>query len=271
VNSVIQWNIDFSPIRFTSAILNYVYKFLDKRACIQSDFHVDLNSRALTARQSLYGLKPDGRGKVVPVGIWRHKIISPTINRLKKPTIVFLGNLMPRLGIELFLEVAAATQLRIPNLSIEVIGGGEYLVHTKDYASRLGLEFTVFHGELSEDDFMPILGRCCVGFAPYVSDPASFSNFADPSKVKNYIQASLPVFISNVTHNAQLIVDKGAGELIGTDPIEIADSTASLLKNPDAWLEKALASERLALEYDWAQLLDNFFDIELIQKGSQRE
>ena len=110
---------------------------------------------------------------------------------------------------------------------------------------------------------MPILGRCCIGFAPYVSDPDSFSNFADPSKVKNYIQASLPVFISNVTHNAQLIVDKGAGEIIGTNPTEIADSTIALIGDPELWMRKALASESLATEYDWNELLDKFFDLEM--------
>jgi glycosyltransferase involved in cell wall biosynthesis len=263
VRVVIQWNIDFSPIRFKSAVLNYVYKSLDKKACLFSDFHVDLNSRALLARQTLYKLKSDDRGKVVPVGIWRQKIISPTINRLEKPSIVFLGNLMPRLGIELFLNVAAIAQSRLTGLSIDVIGGGAYLGHTKEYASQLGLKSVVFHGNLTENEFMPILGRCCIGFAPYVSDPDSFSNFADPSKVKNYIQASLPVFISNVTHNAQLIVDKGAGEIIGTNPTEIADSTIALIGDPELWMRKALASESLATEYDWNELLDKFFDLEM--------
>ena len=270
VRVVIQWNIDFSPVRFKSVVLNYVYKLLDKKACLLSDFHVDLNPRALQARQSLYKMKSDGRGKVVPVGIWKQKIISPTVARLENPTIVFLGNLMPRLGIELFLEIAKATQLKMSNLSIEVIGGGTYLGHTKDYASRLDLKSIIFRGELSETDFMPILGKCCIGFAPYLSDPNSFSNFADPSKVKNYIQASLPVFISEVTHNAQLIVDKGAGELIGTNPIEIADSTIALISNPDLWMRKALASESLATEYDWNELLDEFFDFKLMLSSSKR-
>jgi glycosyltransferase involved in cell wall biosynthesis len=263
VQVVIQWNIDFSPIRFKSKVLNYVYKSLDKKACLLSDFHVDLNFRALQARQTLYKLNSDDRGKVVPVGIWREKIISPTMNRLEKPSIVFLGNLMPRLGIELFLNVAANAQTRLPNLTVDVIGGGAYLGHTKEYASQLGVKSIFFHGNLTENEFMPILGKCCVGFAPYVADPDSFSNFADPSKVKNYIQASLPVFISNVTHNAQLIVDKGAGELIGTNPIEIAESTVALISNPDMWMRKALASESLAREYDWNELLDYFFDLEM--------
>lgn len=262
VGTVVHWNIDFVPRRFENAALDRLYRFLDRQACLRSDVRVDLNHRALDARTREYRL--GGRGAepmVVPVGIWTDQSERCDARSFDAPKLVFLGNLAERQGIFEFVDAAAEVIRSMPAVRAEVIGDGPIGDAVRARAAELGFGDSIrFHGEVMDPPKLSaLLADCAIGFAPYRRDPSSFSNFADPSKVKSYLGAGLPIVMSDVPPVARRLEKAGAAVIAEPDSTEIAEAARTLLRDRAAWGRARLAAAAFADELDWNLVLDDFF------------
>jgi glycosyltransferase involved in cell wall biosynthesis len=262
VGQVVHWNIDFVPRRFENPVLERVYRALDRNACLHSDIRLDLNRRALDARTEEYGLQHTGATPmVVPVGLWTDGVPRCGPDAFDSQRLVFLGNLAERQGIFEFVEMVALLVHEHPGLVADVIGGGEIEGEVRARAASLGLSGTVsFHGNVSDPgELAALLAECTIGFAPYRKDPMSFSNYADPSKVKSYLGAGLPIVMSDVPPVAAVLQREGAALVVEPRPRELADATRTLLGDRAAWERCHASAARFADTLDWNLVLDRFF------------
>jgi hypothetical protein len=107
VKRVIQWNIDFSPRRFSNPLLNSMYNYLDKIGFMFADMQVALNSRAAAARAARYGDTCNSH-IIVPVGISKFEISPIPEGNFDDKRIFFLGNLSPTVGTDIFIAAGTA-------------------------------------------------------------------------------------------------------------------------------------------------------------------
>ena len=262
VGQVVHWNIDYVPQRFENRSLDRIYRFLDRNACLRADVRLDLNERALAARTDEYGLQRSGAiPMVVPVGIWAADVARCAPEAYDARTLVFLGNLAERQGIFEFVDMMRILVDEVPGVRAEVVGGGDIESAVRARADALGLADVVrFHGDVNDPTrFQEILAGCSIGCAPYRKDPSSFSNFADPSKVKSYLGASLPVIITDVPPIARTLEATGAAVVAEPEPADLARAARVLLDDRAAWQRARRSSGNFADSLDWNRVLGDFF------------
>jgi glycosyltransferase involved in cell wall biosynthesis len=263
VGTVVHWNIDFVPRRFESRALDRTYRFLDRQACLRADVRLELNERALEARTEAYGLSDRGATPlVVPVGIWTAESERCKLSAFDAQRLVFLGNLAERQGIFEFVDATAELTRTVPGLRADVIGDGAIMGDVQAHARAQGLAGKItFHGEIVHPkELNALLAECTIGFAPYRKDPASFSNYADPSKVKSYLGAALPIVITDVPPIARHLEARGAAVITEPEGAAVAAAARTLLGDRAAWEGARHAASAVADELDWNRVGDELFD-----------
>ncbi len=101
-----------------------------------------------------------------------------------------------------------------------------------------------------------VLSKAVVAVAPYRPDPSSFTQFADPGKLKAYLGAGLPILLTDVPPNAAELVTEAGAEIITFDARQLADRIRSLVEKPTEWSVRHAAATEYAKGYDWNRLFD---------------
>lgn len=268
VKTVVHWNIDYSPRRFKNCILNRVYNSLDKFAVRRADFHVELTQRAMSARLKRYRQVLRDTDFVIPVGINTQCIPHFDDERFGRKRIAFIGNLTVQQGVIQMIEAFAIATKAIPSLQLDVIGDGEIRDTMTQLAHELGVHDAItFHGRLEPEEFRTVLNAATVGLAPFLKNENSFSNFADPSKVKNYLEAGLPVLISSVPEIASKLEESECALICEPDRWGISAGLIEILNDYSRWESMCAQSMDLARTLDWVSVLRPLNDV-LLEAGS---
>jgi glycosyltransferase involved in cell wall biosynthesis len=190
---LVHWHIDFSPTRFRSKVLNRIYKFVDKYATKNCDYHVDITQKANDIRTLQYGLKTNKPTFICGVGVHENHILKK--KNTEKKDVIFIGNLRDGQGLESIIDLAEVFLKNDPKTKFKVIGNGKILNSLINNAEKKGLLNVnlEFLGELSEKDLREHADKAFIGLIPYSKDDKSFSYFSDPSKIKEYLSAKLIV------------------------------------------------------------------------------
>jgi glycosyltransferase involved in cell wall biosynthesis len=141
---------------------------------------------------------------------------------------------------------------------LDIAGHGPQERELRAMVGRLGLgDAVTFHGFLSDHrDVEAFLARASVAAAPYEDTPDSFTRFADPSKLKSYLAAGLPIVLTPVPNNAAELADRGGAEVVPDDAEAIAAAIARCLASPQEWTARRAAALSYARGFDWSTLLD---------------
>ncbi|KMO70733.1 glycosyltransferase family 4 protein [Mycolicibacterium chlorophenolicum] len=92
---------------------------------------------------------------------------SLTAPRSPTPRVVVLSRLVPHKQIEDALDAVARLRPRIPDLHLDVVGGGWWAQRLIDHAERLGIADAVtFHGHIDDDTKHAVLQRSWVNVLP---------------------------------------------------------------------------------------------------------
>jgi glycosyltransferase involved in cell wall biosynthesis len=253
---VVQWNIDFSPRRFKNSLLNDIYNFLDGVGFHYSDIQIDLNSKALQARFERHGEHSLNRHLVLPVGI-QSELISPIPrDNFKSKSICFLGNLTSTVGADLFVSSIPKVIRVHPDANFHIIGDGPESENLKLLANSIDCDrYLVWHGNQDEAGIKRILIRGCLAIAPYPKLSHSFSNYSDPSKIKNYLQFGLPILTTNVTPISESLFEAGLAVEVSPSSEDIARVIGEVLSDYEKWDLMRSASIEFAREFAWDRIL----------------
>lgn len=264
IKKVIQWNIDYSPQRFGNRYLNCLYNRLDRFSFTHSDIQIDLTQSALNARTKRYLISSNNIHRVVPVGIWRNSIEPICSSNFDEPRVVFLGNLSSRLGIEVFIDSIPKIAKFVPHARFDVIGASLNISSFMSRAESLGISHLIsWHGNQEEEGIRSILIRSTIASAPYLRDPNSFSNFADPSKIKHYLQFGIPIVMTDVPPIANKLFEEGAAVKCLDSAESFSATVVSVLNDRNCWLGLRDSSGKLALEFSWEKILGNLLDSDI--------
>lgn len=257
-SAVVHWNVDFVPRRFNNPILNSIYEHLDSYCWRESDVHVELTANALEARARHYGVTISAKDQVVPMGSWpseTNRIIQAN-HALQK--IVFVGHLVPRMGLETAIKAMSAVRVKCPRATLRIIGDGPDNARLRELVRQLELDDAVsFSGFLERsEEVEEELSSATVAIAPYELAPDNFTAFADPGKLKMYVGAGLPILTTNVAPFAQELFMSGAAEEVFPDEDSIACSLIKTLEDEGRWNQMRSAAQVVGERYSWPSILE---------------
>jgi glycosyltransferase involved in cell wall biosynthesis len=256
---VVLWSVDFTPDRFgRGSPVTRLYDSLDGIACRRADARVELSEAARDARASRLGLAAGVTPvHVVPMGAWLERVPQVPDDGFSGRRAVFLGHLTARQGVELLVDALALLRARGSELVLDVVGGGERLPELKERARAAGVEDAVrFRGFVPDlRDVERLLAEASVAVAPYAPDGRTFTRYADPGKLKNYLAAGLPIVMTDVPPNARELAAEAGAELVAYEAAALADALEAALASPDRWRERRAAALAYVRRFDWPELL----------------
>ncbi|PIR43017.1 hypothetical protein COV24_05185 [candidate division WWE3 bacterium CG10_big_fil_rev_8_21_14_0_10_32_10] len=215
---VIYYTIDYTPQRFVNSILNNFYHYLDKVCLKYADLTWNVSPRIAEGREKIQGLEQNVYNKqiVVPIGVWPSKKKSKNLLKIHKHTLVYAGGLSKHQGVQLVLKAIPLIVKKIKDFKFIVIGLGGYESELKKMCKRLKIEkYVEFKGYIEKhEDVMKIISQCGLAVAMYNKNFAKWSYYADPSKIKAYLGAGVPVITTNLTYLAQELVDNKCGLVV---------------------------------------------------------
>lgn len=260
IGKVNYWAIDFVPVsRFKSGIKNFIYHSINKFGYRNADEMWDLSPRMVDAREEFLGIKKDSyrNHRVVPYGMWLYRIKRYSYAECEKDTLVFMGNLMEKQGVQLVLEVVSEIIKKLPNFKFKVIGTGKYesVLHQKVKDQKIE-KYVNFLGKIEKnEDLEEEIAKSCVAIAPYISKLDTWTKYADPGKIKTYLACGVPVLLTDVPWNAKEIEKLECGKIITEDPKNIAKNVIMLM-NKD--INKKFRNN--AIEYSKGFDYENIFN-----------
>lgn len=252
---VVYWAVDFVPDRFgPRSPLTRLYDRLDRLCARRVDLRVELTAAALAARTARLRLGPDAAPThVAPVGVWYDRVEKTPADGWRSRRVVFIGHFVPRQGVGTLLDAVAL----LPDVRLDLAGRGPLEAELRSRVAALGIEDRVaFHGYLSDHrDVERLVATAAVAAAPYATGMDSFTRFADPSKLRTYTGAGLPVVTTAVPPNAHELAREAGAEVADDDPQAIADAISRILASPDEWQRRREAALRYASGFDWARIV----------------
>lgn len=257
---VVYWAVDFVPDRFGSGWLTKAYDALDVYCCHSADLRVELSSAALAGRNERHHLDAAAAApsRVVPVGAWLDRVPVVPEAALGRRRVVFIGHLVPRQGVGLLLDAMRALVDRGVPVDLEIAGAGPLIGELRASAARDGLaQHVSFKGFLDDHrDVEAFLASGSIAVAPYDPTGQTFTRYADPSKLKAYLAAGLPILTTDVPPNAHELAQRAGAEIVAFDAVAYADAIQRLLESGDEWGRRRRAALEYIKQYDWNRLLE---------------
>jgi glycosyltransferase involved in cell wall biosynthesis len=249
------WAVDFVPDRFgAGSPLSRLYDRVDRYASTSSDLRVELTAAARDARAARLRLGPDAApAHVAPVGIWLDRIERVPEDGWQRRKVVFIGHLVPRQGVATLIEAIAL----VPDVTLEIAGRGPEEAALRDLAVRLGIGQRVsFRGFLSDHrDVERLVASASIAAAPYATDIESFTQYADPSKLRTYTGAGLPIVTTPVPPNASELERDAGAIVVPYDASAMASAIVEILSSSAAWQARRAAALAYADGFDWGRIV----------------
>lgn len=261
--SSICWVIDYSPRRFDCKLLNRLFHATELVVAWRSDETWNISEGVFDAhRKSGMAsclVKARNIQRIVPIGIEKVADIKSVRD---EDLIVFIGHVLEKQGVQLVIDAMPAILAERPGTRFVIMGDGPYLDTLRRRVLDLRLDHAVeFRGFVqSDDEVWETLVASSVAVAPYLKIPDSFTYFADPGKLKQYLGAGLPVCVTSVPAIAQDITDRGCGLVVEDTVDGVRDGILDLFD------QRLMAKRRRACldyanEFLWASIFDDAFSV----------
>lgn len=215
---VVYWSVDFVPInRFNNNWKSFIYHRINIFACKQADEVWDLSPRMAKGRAKYFNLGKLAykSHKVVQNGIWLNRITNVPYSKCEKNTLVFMGHLMKKQGVQFIIKRIPEIIKKIPNFKFKIIGEGNYKKDLESLVNSKSVKkYCLFLGRLSNIDLENEISKSCVAIAPYILSRDSYTYYADPGKVKTYLACGVPLLLTDLPWNAHEIEKNKCGLVI---------------------------------------------------------
>ncbi|TSC63482.1 MAG: glycosyltransferase, partial [Microgenomates group bacterium Gr01-1014_93] len=265
VEHVILYTIDYMPNRFKNNTLNFLYHYFDKQCLKNCKIVWNVSPVMAKAREEHNKLK-EGECVpqiIVPLGMWYKRIPKLSFEKKKRYQLVFMGHILEKQGLDVVISAMPAILKKIPLAKLLIIGSGEYEDRLKRLAGNLKINKNVeFAGYVEKhEDVERMAAESTISLAMYKPDPASFTTWADPGKLKIYLAAGSPVILTSVPPVAGEIETNKCGIIAEYSKKDLADKAIRLLISTRMLKEYQKNATVWARRFDW----DRVFSLALTQ------
>jgi glycosyltransferase involved in cell wall biosynthesis len=259
VGAVAYWAVDFVPDRFgVERVLTRAYDALDAYCVRHADLRIELSRAARDGRNSRHGLVPEvTKCTIAPIGAWLDRVPTTSTENWKSRRVVFIGHLVERMGGETVVQALAILRERGSDVMADVAGRGPLEGQLRAMAERSGLSHAIrFHGFISDHrELERLLAQASLGLAPYDTRTGSLTQYADPSKLKSYLAAGLPILLTAVPPNADELAEEAGAQIVSDSPVSLADAIEATLADAATWERRRAAALRYARRFDWGAIM----------------
>ena len=224
---------------------------------VESWLSPKLNSRnqyvtvSLPSARDLVGLGVGNeRIAVVRNGLDEAPALTLTGPRAAAPRAVVLSRLVPHKQIEDALAALAQLRASIPDLHLDVVGGGWWSQRLIDHAQRLGISDAVtFHGHIDDDAKHQVMQQAWVHVLPSRKEGWGLA-------VVEAAQHAVPTIGYRSSGGlADSIVDGVTGVLVD-DHADLVNRLEQLLTDPVLRDQLGLKAQARSAEFSWKQSAD---------------
>lgn len=263
---LIFYTIDYVPQRFGNERVNRLYHGIDEFCCRRADVIWNVSAEIAVARAERSGPGKRAPQVVVPIGV--HQVVEHPQTE-PNPRLVYLGVILEKQGLQYVVPALPELVKEVPGLELNIIGSGPFEDDLKLMVEQHGVtEHVRFRGYVKENaEIQRLLTEGGIGLAVYDPDPNSFTRFADPSKLKAYVAAGLPIVLTDVPAIAPFLVEEGCATVVEADPDSIAAGIRSVLADAEAFRKQAASAVNVARSLLWT----NVFDDALSESGWKKE
>lgn len=256
---VIYYSIDYFPNRFQNKLLNQIYHTTDKVCVRFCDETWNVSSSMVSAREKNNNMDPKTykRQYTVPIGVWFVKAKRKDFADIDKKKIIYIGSLLPTMGIDLIIESMPIIIKKIPDIQLEIIGGGPEGKKLKLLAKKLKIKhFIKFYGWVrNRQKVEELLSDGAIGLATFNPNiPGDEVRNADPAKVKDYLLLGMPVIVTDIFSSCQEMKKAGCVIVVNYDKEEIASWVIKLLLNHKLLLKYRKNAIKFIEQYDWGKI-----------------
>lgn len=260
VKKVIFYTIDFVPQRFNSRMLNNFYHYLDRIAVKNSNLTWNVSPRIKEGREKIRGLTGPEYAKqiTVPIGAWLDRIEVKQFSDIEPHTLVYAGGLVEHQGVQVVLDAVPEIVKHIPDFKFLIIGLGDYEDELKKKAKDLAIEdYVHFAGYFEKhEDVEKRLSNSGLAVAMYNQALAKWSYYCDPTKIRHYLAAGLPVITTSLTHIIEDLKKYQCGEVIDYDFQKVSEAVIGIFSNPDKQRQMRDNAIKYSRDYDWEKVFD---------------
>lgn len=255
VQQVVYYTIDYVPSRFANRWLNSFYHAIDGYCVRRADVCWNVSAQIATARERYQKLSPTAYPQtVVPIGVWYKRVKRLPVDQIKPHQILFVGNLLAKQGVQLAIDALALVRQNIPDATLVIVGGGEYEATLRAQVQVQQLTTAVtFHGWVKDRAVLDnLMADSAVAVALYDRAQDTFTAYADPTKLKDYLSAGLPIVMTDVPHNAQELAARGCAVVVPYEVGAVAQNLLELLSDRSRLEQARDAALAYAQTIDWS-------------------
>lgn len=195
------------------------------------------------------GVAP-GRIAVVRNGLDEAPQASLSADRSVTPRVAVLSRLVPHKQIEDALDAVAALRCRIPDLHLDIVGGGWWERRLVDHAAALGIADAVtFHGHIDDEAKHHVVQRSWVHLMPSRKEGWGLA-------VIEAAQHGVPTIGYRSSGGLTDSIVDGVTGLLVDGPDELVDGLRRLLTDPVLRDELGAKARIRSAEFSWALSAD---------------
>lgn len=257
VRKVVYYTLDYFTQRFENKLLNKMYHSIDKFCVYHADETWNVSKAMVTARKN-YNDMPKAvynRQHTVPIGVWLQKIPRKTYNQINKKKIIFIGSLVTLMGVDLLLKAMPKIIEKIPDVKLEIVGGGPEEKNLILLAKKLFLMNHIsFHGWIKNNkDKWRMLSDASIGIAPFNTKifREEVKN-ADPAKVKEYLAMGVPVIATDAV--SKNIEKAKCGLIVPFDVNYLANAIITLLPDNNKLMQYRKNAIKYMKQFDFENI-----------------
>ena len=156
------------------------------------------------------------------------------------------------LNIDRGAEEAVSMMQYIDNSILYIIGGGDVFENLKELVITLKLENKVFiKNKMPYNELMEFTKIADLGLSLDKGMNLNYE-YSLPNKVFDYIQAEIPLLVSNRIEIAKLVIDNQIGKVVDThDPKELANIVNGIFSDKEQLLTWKNNLKKAAQKYTW--------------------
>lgn len=138
------------------------------------------------------------------------EIVDPAFNSKGKKIIIYQGAINIGRGIELLIETIKS----LDNYMLLIVGDGDIIQQLKSTVKAQKLENKViFLGRINPDMLRKITPVAEIGFSVEENLGLNY-HYALPNKIFDYIQAEIPIIVSDLPEMKQIVLNYKVGEIL---------------------------------------------------------
>lgn len=268
IQKVIFYVIDWSPRRFNNVVLNGIYHLTDRVSALFANEIWNVSPVIDSGRWkgrlwSLIGQMSKNKTKIVGIGVPQPSSDLSTVMRIPH-RLVFLGHLLEKQGLQIVIQALPEIAQLFSDVELLVIGDGPYQFELQALVrSLLVSDRVTFLGYVEdESDVLRHLASASVGVAPYLELEDSFTQYADPGKLKNYLAAGLPIIVTRVPYNAEYLEQSGCAILVKATERDIVDAVCRLFdEDPTKQSIRRAKARAFVGELDWVSVFSKAMNV----------